>query len=84
MTSKETSDFSKISRVSNIIITICQIQGRDHLEKALLNMWEKAVLKNKEFNAARCWFMADVRKTFCKEPIIDFLINTLFFKSFDE
>ena len=79
-----TSEFSKINRVSNIISTICQIQGRDYLEKALLNMWEKAVRRATGFDAAKFWFMADVRKTFCKEPLIDFLINTLYFKRFDE
>ena len=78
------SDFSKISRVSNIIITICQIQGRDYLEKALLNMWEAAVHNHKKFDEAKYGFMQDVRNTFCKEPLIDFLISTLFFKSFDE
>ena len=78
------SDFSKISRVSNIIITICQIQGRDNLEKALLNMWEKAVLNHNKFDEAKYGFMKDVRNTFSKEPLIDFLISTLFFNSFDE
>ena len=79
-----TIDFSKVCKVSSIISQICQIQDRCFLEKALLDMWEKAVLKNNKFDEARCWFMKDVRKTFCKEPLIDFLINTLFFKSFDE
>ena len=78
------SDFSKISRVSNIIITICQIQNREMLEKALLNMWEKAVLNHKKFDAAKYGFIEDVRNTFCKEPLIDFLTSTLFFESFDE
>ena len=78
------SDFSKISRVSNIIITICQIQNRECLEKALLNMWEKAVLNHNNFEEAKHGFMKDVRKTFCEEPLIDFLISTLFSKSFDE
>lgn len=78
------SDFSKISRVSNIIITLCQIQGRHFLEEALLNMWEDAVIKHKTFDAARYGFIEDVRKTFCKEPLIDFLTSTLFFNSFNE
>ena len=78
------SNFRKISRVSNIIITICQIQNRECLEKALLNMWGAAVLNHNKFDEAKHDFMKDVRKTFCKEPLIDFLISTLFIKDFDE
>ena len=79
-----TSDFSKVCKVSSIISQICQIQNRECLEKALLSMWEEAVHNHKKFDEAKFGFMQDVRNKFCKEPLIDFLISTLFFKDFDE
>ena len=79
-----TIDFSKVCKVSSIISQICQIQNREYLEKALLSMWAEAVHNPKKFDEAKFGFMQHVRNKFCKEPLIDFLINTLFFKNFDE
>lgn len=78
-------DFEKVSKVSNIISQVCELQKRPTLEKILLNKWAKTVLDSQEYGKdsfimARgrfVNFLQSGKYVDEKSPIVVFLIDTL-------
>ena len=78
-------DFEKVSKVSNIISQVCELQRLPALEKLLLNKWAKTVLDCQDYGE-EAFVMARIRfvnflksGTFSGEnsPLVLFLISTL-------
>lgn len=79
-------DFEKVCKASSIISQVCQMQGRPHLERSLLNKWACMVLDNQKYGGEHAFTMA--RNDFIqylkhpmylddKDPLLLFLIDTL-------
>ena len=73
-----TIEFSKACKVSTVISQICQIGNRKVLEEILLRKWEKIVLNNRDvdFVFIKYEFVGYLKRLH-KEPLIDFMIDTL-------
>ena len=78
-------DFEKVSKVSNIISQVCELQRLPSLETLLLNKWAKIVLDSQDYGE-EAFVMARIRfvnflksGTFDSEnsPLVLFLISTL-------
>lgn len=79
-------DFEKVSKASNIISQVCELQKLPSLGKLLLNEWAKTVLDSQEYGEeafvmARIRFVKFLKSgTFASEnsPLVLFLTDTLF------
>ena len=78
-------DFEKVSRVSNIISQVCELQRLPSLATLLLNKWAKTVLDCQDYGE-EAFVMARIRfvnflksGTFASEnsPLVLFLIDAL-------